>query len=957
MKTLLYFLLICSLFNNAFGQVNFGSSGWDYSIGIHGMSGGTPTCGVPLHAGSGSSFWTLPTFVKDPLNWAGSTSTTKPLPMGYPVSYIGSVANNLVTYSTSPAPMTIYIRQTITLPNPVTSYSSFSLTLKIDDGAIVYLNGTEVARNNLPSTTITPQTPSSTAVTTIVPQTFTIPGGSFPIYSIANPEKITIAVELHQGGPNACTSTSSDAFFDMEFLGTLGAVTPMITRGPYLQLAADNSTDLITTSRPSEFTKQFRWKTNTPVKGAVKYWVDIASPTFMYANESILGTDHLINIGSLIDSKKYRYEIGYIDPISTLFTSLSSDPDYFFLSGPQYIDKFYKKTKIWVTGDIGFNMAGYGSDSFAPSVGLPTDPGPPTYKTVQSNVISGFNSWASNPSNLSTPLDLWLLLGDNAYLNGTDNDYDNYFFTALKNTKMMKQATIIPSPGNHDYYESRLSNGIGGGTPTIPIPTRGPYVSDPGSIIDRLSRNYAYFDIFKSPQKGQAGGLPSNSTNYYSFNSNFIHFISLDTYGADNVSGSRRSLWEDGSPQMTWLENDLAQNDIAISNDEILWTVVIMHHPPYTKGSYDSDLIHNGGTVGFNDGIMNAIANKVVRKLEAHKVDLVLTGHSHSYERSKLLKGLFQTTEPSVATNTSGVTISNATFMPHASFSAASNNVVSSSGKWDGSPNSCPYETTSTKLGGANGIVYAVVGSGSTISNSPKLLTGHNALPHFNYNKGGSMFLEIDFTKLVAKWIDETGAVGDQFTIMKNVTQQPEAVEEISATSYSSTNSLSYQKLFNPTLYWSPAVPILTPPASVPGSTSTLHSSGFYYEVINPQIGPYYKFTEASGCLSQNIRFHITPDCWPNTGTLTSPSTLTINNYIDSPVTELIRSNGIIDAYNSISPTSTVIYQSVRSVILSYIPPIIPLTPSPYKFQAGIPTPLSLTHHPYFLAERIATCP
>ena len=76
---------------------------------------------------------------------------------------------------------------------------------------------------------------------------------------------------------------------------------------------------------------------------------------------------------------------------------------------------------------------------------------------------------------------------------------------------------------------------------------------------------------------------------------------------------------------MTWLDNDLAQTDQP-------WIVAYWHHPPYSKGSHDSD-----NPVTDQDLIdMRTVAVPI---LEDHGVDLVLSGHSHAYERSFLIDG------------------------------------------------------------------------------------------------------------------------------------------------------------------------------------------------------------------------------------------------------------------------------------------------------------------------------
>src|SRR6185503_10980450 len=67
----------------------------------------------------------------------------------------------------------------------------------------------------------------------------------------------------------------------------------------------------------------------------------------------------------------------------------------------------------------------------------------------------------------------------------------------------------------------------------------------------------------------------------------------------------------------TWLRADLAQNTNR-------WLIAYWHHPPYTKGSHDSD----------TEPELIQMRQNLNHILEAAGVDLVLSGHSHCYERS-----------------------------------------------------------------------------------------------------------------------------------------------------------------------------------------------------------------------------------------------------------------------------------------------------------------------------------
>ena len=63
-----------------------------------------------------------------------------------------------------------------------------------------------------------------------------------------------------------------------------------------------------------------------------------------------------------------------------------------------------------------------------------------------------------------------------------------------------------------------------------------------------------------------------------------------------------------------WLEMDLQ----STSQD---WLIVYWHHPPYSKGSHDSDA---------QFGLIR-IRENLLPLLEDYGVDLQLSGHSHSY--------------------------------------------------------------------------------------------------------------------------------------------------------------------------------------------------------------------------------------------------------------------------------------------------------------------------------------
>jgi len=107
--------------------------------------------------------------------------------------------------------ITAYFVKNVTVADP-TAYSTFNFVYSYDDGIVIYVNGVEVNRTNMPTGTIAYNTVASSS-SNVNGATFSIPSSYFTAGNNI------IAVEVHQR-----TANSNDCFFDMS-LSAVGAAT------------------------------------------------------------------------------------------------------------------------------------------------------------------------------------------------------------------------------------------------------------------------------------------------------------------------------------------------------------------------------------------------------------------------------------------------------------------------------------------------------------------------------------------------------------------------------------------------------------------------------------------------------------------------------------------------------------------------------------------------------------
>ena len=405
-----------------------------------------------------------------------------------------------------------------------------------------------------------------------------------------------------------------------------------LIRGPYLQLSTPNSIVI-------------RWRTDQPTNSVVRFGsapgsldqtVEDPSPT----------TEHEVQVTGLSPDTRYYYSVGYDTQILA-----GDDSAHFFITAP--VPGTARPLRIWILGDSG---------------------------TKNDNARAVRDAYYNFTGTRHT--DLWLMLGDNAYNNGTDEQYQLAVFENMYEQMLIKSA-LWPALGNHDANTS----------------------STPGPN--------PFHDIFTLPTNGEAGGLPSGNESYYSFDYGNVHFVCLNSNPGSHLNP--------GGAMLTWLEEDLA----ATTQD---WIIAYWHHPPYSKGSHNSD----------SESPLINMRERVLPILEEAGVDLVLSGHSHSYERSFLIDEHY------------------------GSSSTLVDSMIIDGG--DGRPDGDGAYFKPT-LGPAphEGAVYLVCGSSGK--------TSGGSLDHpvmvFSFNELGSMVLDIDGNRMDAVFLDASGNTLDYFTLVK----------------------------------------------------------------------------------------------------------------------------------------------------------------------------------------------
>jgi hypothetical protein len=404
-----------------------------------------------------------------------------------------------------------------------------------------------------------------------------------------------------------------------------------------------------------------RWRTSAPTDGLVRYGTTPEDPDLVAA-DPVPTTEHEIELTGLAPATTYHYWVG-----TTAQALVGGPPDHLFLTPPA--PGTPAPTRVWVLGDSG---------------------------TANADAAAVRDAYMAFTGPIHT--DLWLMLGDNAYDDGTDSEYQDAVFEMYP--AMLRRSVLWPTLGNHD-----------------------------GISADSSSQTGPYYDIFTLPAGAEAGGIASGTEAYYSFDHANIHFVCLDSHESDRSPGGL---------MLTWLQEDLA----ATAQD---WVIAFWHHPPYSKGSHDSD----------SETQLAQMRQNVLPILEDAGADLVLAGHSHSYERSVLLDGHY----------------GQSSTLQQVMVKDAGDGRVDGDGAYSKASAWFPHE----------GAVYVVAGSSGKVSSAaldhPAMILSLETL--------GSVVLDVQGLELHATFLDDLGAVRDEFTIVKGTGTVPAAPAGLAATAVS----------------------------------------------------------------------------------------------------------------------------------------------------------------------------
>ena len=194
-----------------------------------------------------------------------------------------------------------------------------------------------------------------------------------------------------------------------------------------------------------------------------------------------------------------------------------------------------------------------------------------------------------------------------------------------------------------------------------------------------------------------------------------------------------RATMSPGSPMYRWLQQDLAASKQS-------WVIAVLHHPPYTRGSHDSDNRLDSA------GRMAMVREHLVPVLEQYGVDMVISGHSHGYERSWFMLCNYADSDKFSRWN------------------------IQDRGDVE-EQIKLIYRKKSLQREALSGTIYMVMGSSAR---ADAARYDHPAMA-VALQQAGSVVLDIEANKLTANFLATDYTVKDRFHIAKGVADAPAA--------------------------------------------------------------------------------------------------------------------------------------------------------------------------------------
>ncbi|MGC9034797.1 MAG: metallophosphoesterase [Verrucomicrobiia bacterium] len=458
-----------------------------------------------------------------------------------------------------------------------------------------------------------------------------------------------------------------------KFQNALSADSEIIIRGPYLQLPTTNSIWIVWRTDCKRIYPLVRYgkdKANLDLATDPKNILIKFSPgnsniqphkvIELYTKENLkLPRLHTNTVGGIF---QYEAKITGLEPDTRYYYAVydgdirltPSDDSYSFRTPPHCGTQ--KPIRFWVVGDSG------------------------TARKMQYLVYKSAFRQAQKEGKM---FDFIIHVGDIAYMNGKDMEFQTRHFNMY--AEALRNLVCWTTLGNHEGYSCKSDKGIG-----------------------------PYYDAHILPTKGEAGGVPSGTESYYSFDWGRVHFICLDSFDMNRKTNA---------PMAQWLKKDLEKTKKDGKSD---WIVAFFHHPAYTMGSHD----------GIKEKEMLEMRRYIMPILEQGGVDVVFTGHSHTYERTMLIQGAYDTNY------------------------SASYKIIDDG---DGNPEGDGAYIKSKGINPNEGHVHVVTGHGGTT------LGRKGTLPYakFTYIGHGSTIVDVSNNLLTVTMIDAYGSLIDRFCIEK----------------------------------------------------------------------------------------------------------------------------------------------------------------------------------------------